>query len=124
MLKFLLPLFLIAASSSFAEPAKITEVKGQKNHDVYKISVTFLHDDKGWHDYVDALRLTTDDGQEIAIRSLHHPHLEIPGLSYLTRSFSGIRIPDGTKFIDVSAHDTQDGWNKTPYRLDLKKLTK
>ena len=81
-------------------------------------SVTLKHADTGWKHYADAWRIVDQQGKELGIRILYHPHVDEQPF---TRSQSGIPLPAGTKIIFVEARDTVHGWSKDRIRVDLKK---
>lgn len=82
----------------------------------WRAAVTLRHDDTGWDHYADAWRVVTQQGDELARRTLWHPHVnEQP----FTRSLGGIEIPAATQVIFVEAHDKVHGWSPDRLRVDL-----
>ena len=99
-----------------ADDAAITEVKARKDGNSWTFSVTLEHGDTGWDDYADGWRVVTEDGTELGLRVLLHPHVnEQP----FTRSQSGIAIPDAVTRVFVEARTNTDGWGAARFPFDL-----
>lgn len=109
---------LIAASAAIAEEPRIDNVIARQAADgSWRFDVTISHPDTGWDHYADAWRILDIQGNEVGIRILAHPHVkEQP----FTRSLSGVRIPEGTRSIQVQARDKPGGWNSGTTRVDLR----
>ena len=83
---------------------------------VYRIDVTVLHTDKGWDHYADGWRVLDMEGNELGLRVLFHPHEnEQP----FTRSLDDVKIPSGTRQVQVQARDLPEGWNPGTTVIDL-----
>ncbi|SCZ69325.1 hypothetical protein SAMN04488118_10926 [Epibacterium ulvae] len=107
MKKILFPLFALCATPILADAPKIEGVQAQKNGAAWTFSVTLSHPDTGWDHYADGWRVLDMEGNVLATRVLHHPHVnEQP----FTRSQSGIDIPKGADQVQIQARDNLDGW--------------
>lgn len=111
MLKALCIFLILITGPAFAEPPEIKHVSvRQAGNGTWRFDVTISHPDTGWAHYADAWRVLDMDGNELALRQLAHPHTnEQP----FTRSLSGVRLPDGTKRVQIQARDKPGGWNPT-----------
>ncbi|WP_018878526.1 hypothetical protein [Thioalkalivibrio sp. ALE28] len=82
----------------------------------WRVAVTVEHPDTGWDHYADAWRVLDADGNVLGERILHHPHVnEQP----FTRSLRRLSIPDDTRFLQIEARCSQDGWSHQRLRTDL-----
>lgn len=109
MLKKLCFALMLMISPAFAEPPRVDNVAAkQSSNDTWRFDVTITHPDTGWDHYADAWRVLDMDGNQLGIRELAHPHVEEQPF---TRSLSGVRIPEGTKKVQVQARDKPGGWN-------------
>jgi hypothetical protein len=82
----------------------------------WSVDVTLKHADTGWKHYADAWRIIDSIGNEIAKRTLYHPHVsEQP----FTRSLSIVKIPENLKTVYIEAHDTVHKWSATKLKIDL-----
>ncbi len=108
---------LVAASApAFGDDASIEAVTTSASGDAWTFSVTLLHADTGWDDYADGWRVVLEDGTEVGMRVLYHPHVnEQP----FTRSQSGIKIPAGTKTVYVEARTNADGWGAARFAVNV-----
>lgn len=90
-----------------AGEADVTDVKVRSSGDgTYHFDVTVRHADSGWDHYADQWQLLTHDGEVLATRTLHHPHVnEQP----FTRSLTGVAIPPGVSQVRVRARDSLHG---------------
>ena len=101
----LLPL---AGSPALAGGADVSAVDILKSGDrVYRFTVTVRHADEGWDHYADAFVIESMDGEELARRTLHHPHVEEQPF---TRSLSNVTIPAQYDTVTVRAHDSVHGF--------------
>lgn len=113
MLRFMLLAFSVSLSvSAFsvsAEEPRIDNVTARQASDgTWRFDVTISHPDTGWDHYADGWRILDMNGAELGMRKLAHPHVEEQPF---TRSLSGVRIPEGTRQVQVQARDTPGGWN-------------
>ncbi|KIN74196.1 hypothetical protein [Sulfitobacter guttiformis] len=105
--RFLLALTMLA-TPALADNAVVRNVKVVKVGGAYTFDVTITHTDTGWDDYADMWRVKDTSGAVLGERNLAHPHVnEQP----LTRSLSGVQIPNGVTEVIIEAHDTVNGWN-------------
>ena len=82
----------------------------------YQIDVTLRHGDTGWEHYADRWEILTPQGDVIATRILHHPHVEEQPL---TRSLRNVRLPEGLKMVLIRAHDNKHGYGVELFELQL-----
>ena len=69
-----------------------------------RFGVSVLHGDTGWDHYADQWDVLDENGNVLASRVLHHPHV---GEQPFTRSLSGVKIPAGVKSVTLRAHDSE-----------------
>mgnify|MGYP000455820182 CR=1 FL=1 len=114
---YLAAILMIAPTLSFADPPVIEQVSAERSDNGWRFDVTIRHADSGWEHYADAFRVLDMDGNELAMRPLAHPHTEEQPF---TRSVSAVRIPEGTRQVQVQARDLPDGWNDDTTVVNLK----
>ena len=113
---FLLPLLALPCAA-FADDAVIERAHAQKSGSAWTFSVTLRHGDTGWDDYADGWRVVLDDGTEVGMRVLHHPHVnEQP----FTRSLGGVTLPEGVTEVFIEARTNKDGWGAARLPVSLK----
>ena len=79
-------------------------------------NVTVRHADEGWKHYADQWDVVSPDGEVLATRILHHPHVnEQP----FTRSLSGVKIPAGVREVILRARDSRHGWGGKEMRVAI-----
>lgn len=101
---------LFAVLPALAEEPAIENVSAQQSGDgTWRFDVTISHPDTGWDHYADGWRVLDMDGNELGMRVLYHPHVDEQPF---TRSLSGVRIPQGTKQVQIQARDLPAGWNE------------
>ena len=115
-MKRFLPIALCAAPA-FADDATIENATARASGDAWTFSVTLRHADTGWDDYADGWRVVLEDGTEIGLRVLHHPHVDEQPF---TRSLGGVAIPDGVDTVFIEARTNTDGWGKARLAVSLK----
>lgn len=99
----------LLVSAAAAEEPKIDNVVARQASDgSWRFDVTISHPDTGWDHYADGWRILDMAGNELGMRVLAHPHVEEQPF---TRSLSGVRIPEGTREVQVQARDKPGGWN-------------
>ena len=109
---------LTIASAAYAEPPRIDNVSARQSSDgTWRFDVTISHPDTGWDHYADGWRVLDMNGNELGMRVLHHPHVEEQPF---TRSLSGVRIPEGSKQVQIQARDTPAGWNDSATKVNLR----
>ena len=115
---FILLSFLLLPATLFAGEADVVGVEVDKSGSTYSFSVTVRHSDEGWQHYVDKWDIVDLDGQVLATRVLHHPHVnEQP----FTRSLSGVVIDKSISSVIVRAHDLVHGYGGKEMAVDLPK---
>jgi hypothetical protein len=101
---------------TLADGAAIEAVQARNDGGTWTFSVTLRHGDTGWDDYADGWRVVAEDGTELGLRTLFHPHVnEQP----FTRLQSGIAIPEGVTRVFVEARTNTDGWGTARFPVDL-----
>ncbi|MDX1784617.1 hypothetical protein [Roseovarius sp. ZX-A-9] len=96
---------------ALADAPNITDVRVEKDGMAWRFHVTILHPDTGWDHYADGWEVLDADGNVLAYRKLHHPHVrEQP----FTRSMSNVMLPDGTREVYVRAHCSVEDWSGEP----------
>jgi hypothetical protein len=109
--------FLLIAQSAAADNAEIKNVRASQSGGLWTFDVTISHEDAGWDHFADAWRILDMSGNQLAIRELIHPHVDEQPL---TRSLSGIALPEGTTQVGVQVRDTVAGWAPGVTTVDLK----
>ena len=108
---------LILTTPALADDATIEAVQARASGTNWTFSVTLAHGDTGWDDYADGWRVVTEDGTELGLRVLYHPHVDEQPF---TRSLSGVAIPDGTETVYIEARTNTDGWGAARFPVSLK----
>ncbi len=108
---------LMLASPAFADDATIEAAEARASGDAWSFSVTLRHGDTGWDDYADGWRVVTEDGEELGLRVLYHPHVEEQPF---TRYLGGVAIPDGVETVYIEARTNADGWGAARFPVSLK----
>ena len=100
-----------------AGDANVLDVKPSCTKDlVCSFAVTVAHADSGWNHYANKWDVLTTDGELIASRELLHPHEnEQP----FTRSLHDVKLPAGTKEVDVRAYDSVHGYGGQTVRVSI-----
>ncbi|MBO9451907.1 hypothetical protein J7426_16650 [Tropicibacter sp. R16_0] len=114
-MRYLIPLLFIAAPA-LADAPLIEKATARASGDTWRFDVTIRHPDTGWDDYADGWQVLDMDGNELGMRVLHHPHVDEQPF---TRSLSGVKIPAGTKQVQIRARDSVGGWAKETTIIDL-----
>ncbi|MDJ0637424.1 MAG: hypothetical protein QNJ20_01215 [Paracoccaceae bacterium] len=108
---------LFLATPVLADDAVVENVEARQSGAAWSFSVTLSHGDTGWDDYADGWRVVSEDGTELGMRVLHHPHVtEQP----FTRSLSGVEVPNGLSTVYIEARTNVDGWGAARYPVSLK----
>ena len=113
---FALFLAFCAALPAAADDPRIETATARLSGGTWTISVTLSHPDTGWDHYADGWRVLDDNGTELALRVLAHPHVNEQPFS---RSLSGITLPKGTQHVMIQARCNVDGWGDELFRLTL-----
>ena len=113
---FILLSFLLLPAILFAGEADVIGVEVDKSGGTYSFSVTVKHGDEGWEHYVNKWDVVDPEGQVLATRTLHHPHVnEQP----FTRSLSGVVIDKSISSVIVRAHDLVHGYGGKEMAVEL-----
>ncbi len=108
---------ILGATPLWADAPDVKDVTIRKTGMVWRVDVTLEHPDSGWDHFVDGWEVLDADGNRLAYRKLHHPHVnEQP----FTRSLNGVVFPDGTREVFVRAHCSIDGWTGELLQVELK----
>ena len=116
MKRLLATLLLVLATPTLADDATIEDATARASGDTWTFSVTLRHGDTGWEDYADGWRVVAEDGTELGMRVLFHPHVEEQPF---TRSLGGVVIPDGTSTVYIEARTNADGWGAARFPFAL-----
>lgn len=117
MLKRCLLAFVLLSAPAFADPPVITNATAKQVGDLWRFDVTLRHGDTGWDHYADAWRVVDEQGKELGLRNLAHPHVDEQPF---TRSLSGVALPAGTTRVGIQARDTLTGWGPDIKMIQLK----
>jgi hypothetical protein len=100
-MKKLIPLTLLFSASVYAQPPMILKAEASvKTNQLFDIAVTIRHPDSGWDHYAKEWVVIDGEGNEIAKRTLYHPHVhEQP----FTRYVRDVVIPADTNKVSVKA---------------------
>jgi hypothetical protein len=83
---------------------------------VCSFAVTVKHADSGWDHYANKWDVLLTDGTLVASRKLLHPHEnEQP----FTRSLQNVKLPQGTREVEVRAHDSVHGYGGQTVRVSI-----
>ena len=101
----------VLVAPAYAEAPEVTDVRVEKDGMGWRFFVTILHPDSGWDHYADGWEVLDADGNVLAFRKLHHPHVtEQP----FTCSLGNVMVPDGTREVYVRASCSVDNWVGEP----------
>ena len=116
----LLPLLLFHILPTHAGVADVVEVSVECPS-TCSFSVTLRHDDTGWKHYADRWEVLSPQGEVLATRVLHHPHVnEQP----FTRSLNNVTIPESVGEVRIRAHDSVHQFGGKEIKLELPPRTK
>jgi len=106
-MKATLLIFCFAAnafsSPAFSDMVEVVDVKVKpQGENQYRFDVSLQHADAGWDHYANRWEILDTEGNILATRTLHHPHVnEQP----FTRSLT-TRLPDHIKAVIIRGHDS------------------
>lgn len=113
----IISLIALFASPALADDAVIEAAVAQNSGSSWSFSVTLSHEDTGWDDYADGWRVVAEDGTELGLRVLYHPHVDEQPF---TRSLGGVTIPEGVDTVFIEARTNVDGWGDARFAISLK----
>ena len=114
--RILFALALFIGSNTYAGEADVEDATVRCNAVSCTFNVTVKHSDQGWKHYADKWDILTPDGEIIATRTLHHPHVkEQP----FTRSLGNVTVPEKIKTVIVRAHDSVHGYGGKELTVDI-----
>lgn len=100
-------LVLLQAPLVNAGTVEVVKVVADCINNVCDFAVTLKHDDTGWEHYADRWEILSMDGDLLATRTLHHPHVnEQP----FTRYQFQVKLPADLRAVRVRAHDSRHGY--------------
>jgi len=84
-------LLLLLSNAVYAQPPVVLKAQAKlKTNQLFDVAVTIRHPDSGWDHYVNEWIAVDNHGNEIAKRTLYHPHVnEQP----FTRNVRDVVIP-------------------------------
>ncbi len=103
-------------SKAFSNSVEVVDVsiKAQGKNQ-YRFDVTLRHDDAGWEHYANRWEVLDLEGNLLATRTLHHPHVnEQP----FTRSLS-VTLPGHLKHVIVRGHDSVHQYGNKEIKVPL-----
>lgn len=107
MLKRALLALLIVTTPALADAPVVQNVAVNQSGGLWSFDVTIAHADTGWDHYADGWRILDNDGNELGLRVLAHPHVDEQPF---TRSLSGIVVPEGVTEVGIQVRDSIGGW--------------
>ena len=107
---------MLLSTTGMASEVEIVKAVAEKSNAGWTFHVTLKHPDSGWDHYADGWRVMTEDGKELGMRTLYHPHEnEQP----FTRSLTKVKIPGTITHVYIEADCKVTGWGKQRYRVNL-----
>jgi len=94
---------IISSTSVYGNEVEVVDVKVTvAGGNQYRFEVTLEHEDENWEHFANRWEILDADGNILATRVLHHPHVyEQP----FTRSLT-TKIPDNLKKVTIRGHDS------------------
>jgi hypothetical protein len=110
-------LLLAATHCAWGGKATILEAIAQNlGNQRIRFIITVEHAHQDWDHYADRWEVLTPDGQLLATRTLHHPHVnEQP----FTRQLDNVRGPESVASVTIRAHDGVHGYGGAEIELKL-----
>ena len=108
---------VLVSNTAIANEVEIVKVMIEPSAHRWTFHVTLKHDDKGWDHYANGWRVVDEDGNELGMRKLWHPHEDEQPF---TRSLANVLVPEGKTIIYIEASDKVHGWSKQRVRINLK----
>ena len=94
---------LLVSANAVAGEADVIDVEVQhRGGNSFQIITTVKHDDTGWNHYANAWEVLDMEGNVLAKRTLHHPHVDEQPF---TRSLR-VTIPTGINQVMIRAVDS------------------
>ena len=108
---------VVISPACYSGEVEVVKVKADCQANTCRFDVTLRHQDEGWDHYANRWRVLSEEGKELGIRTLHHPHVnEQP----FTRGLGGVDVPVGIKTVHIVARDSVHGESE-PYVVKLKR---
>ncbi|OMH32870.1 hypothetical protein BGP75_14640 [Motiliproteus sp. MSK22-1] len=108
---------ILVSPVGFSGEVEVVGVKADCQAEICQFDVTLRHQDEGWDHYANRWRILSEEGQELGVRTLHHPHdNEQP----FTRGLGGVVVPAGINRVQVIGRDSVHGESK-PYIVQLRR---
>lgn len=108
---------VFVSNTGVANEVEIVKVMIEPSAHRWTFHVTLKHDDKGWDHYANGWRVVDEDGNELGMRKLWHPHEDEQPF---TRSLANVLVPKGKTIVYIEASDKVHGWSKQRVRINLK----
>ena len=108
---------VLVSKTAVANEVEIVKVMIEPSAHRWTFHVTLKHDDKGWDHYANGWRVVDEDGNELGMRKLWHPHEDEQPF---TRSLANVLVPKGKTIVYIEASDKVHGWSKQRVRINLK----
>ena len=108
---------VLVSNTGVANEVEIVKVMIEPSAHRWTFHVTLKHDDKGWDHYANGWRVVDEDGNELGMRKLWHPHEDEQPF---TRTLANVLVPKGKTIIYIEARDKVHGWSKQRVRINLK----
>jgi hypothetical protein len=108
---------VLVSNTGVANEVEIVKVMIEPSAHRWTFHVTLKHDDKGWDHYANGWRVVDEDGNELGMRKLWHPHEDEQPF---TRTLANVLVPKGKTIVYIEASDKVHGWSKQRVRINLK----
>jgi hypothetical protein len=103
-------LILLLAGTARAGTVEVVKAEADCVNNLCDFAVTLKHDDVDWDHYADRWEILSMDGDVLATRTLHHPHVsEQP----FTRFLFQVRLPADMREVRVRGHDSRHGYGSS-----------
>jgi len=104
-------------ASASAGEADVVEASARCSSDsLCHFRVTVRHADEGWSHHANRWEVLSPDGEILATRTLHHPHVEEQPF---TRRLRDVRVPPGVETVRIRAHDSLHGYGGAERTIPL-----
>ena len=107
---------LLVALPAAAGPADVVAAEARCLGSRCDFRVTVRHADTGWSHYANRFEILDLDGNVLATRVLHHPHVDEQPF---TRELRGAEIPLEVTRVRVRARDSQHGYGGAEREVEL-----
>jgi hypothetical protein len=108
---------LALGGPALAGTADVVEARASCRAERCRFAVTVRHADTGWQHYANAFEVLGPDGEVLATRTLHHPHVDEQPF---TRTLDA-RIPLAIERVTLRARDSRHGLGGAERELVLER---